>query len=82
MYSNEMSCFFSMKDYSEMITKYSFSGEQLGQFEPNRAQSILRLREFKFVQMNGHAPLRGDYSKIEKICYLLLRNCWTSFNDT
>ena len=34
--------------------------EPLGQFQPNLAQSIIRWRKFKFVQMEDHTFSQGE----------------------
>ena len=53
----------------EMITKKTkihwqnlkkISEEPKDQFQPNLAQSILKCREFKFVQIKGQAIFQGE----------------------
>ena len=44
----------------KLFTFSSSSPEPLGQFQPNLAQSILRWRGFKFVQMKGPALFQGE----------------------
>ena len=42
------------------IFTFSSFPEPLGQFQPIVAQSILGWREFKFVQIKGHALFKGE----------------------
>ena len=50
------------------LLTFSSSPEPLNQFQPNIAQSILRLRGFKFVQMKGPTHFaKGDNYDIAKI---------------
>ena len=54
--------------YQCPVLRWDSSSEPLGQFQPNLAQSILGCREFKFVQMKGHALLqRGENSEKVKL---------------
>ena len=68
--------------------KKSFSPEPLGQFQPNLAQSILELRQFKFVQMKGPVLFQGgDNYEIAKIHrwnlkIFFLQNHLANFNQT
>ena len=47
----------------KLLTIYASSPEQLDQFQPNMAQSIVGRREYKNVQIKGHAFQRGDNSE-------------------
>ena len=44
----------------KLFTFSSSSPEPLGKFQSNLAQSILKWRGFKFVQMNGHALIHKE----------------------
>ena len=44
----------------KLFTFSSYSPEPVGQFQPNLAQSILRWRGFKFVQIKGPALFQGE----------------------
>ena len=68
---------------------FSYSSpESLGHLQPNLAKSILRWREFKFVQKKDHALFHvGDNGEMMKIPGTLttfkyfLKNKWTNFNQ-
>ena len=58
----------------KLFTFSSSSPEQLRQFQPNLAQSILRWRGFKILQMKGHALSQsGDNWELIKINWQLLK---------
>ena len=71
----------------KFFTFSSSSREPLGKFQPNLAQSIHGLREFKFVQMKGPALFQGEiitkYLRyiLRKLKNLLLKH-WVNFNQT
>ena len=73
VYSNEGSHPFPKEDnyekwkYIDEILKSS-SPEPLGQFQPNKAESILGWRRFKFVQVKDPTHFQGEIiTKITKI---------------
>ena len=77
--------------YSSVCKLFTFSyssPESLGQLQPNLAKSILRWREFKFVQKKNHALFHvGDNGKMVKIpgtlttFKYLFKTKWTNFNQ-
>ena len=88
-----MPCPISRRNYHEIAKKQwrnlknLLFKNQIGQFQPNLAQSILMWRGFKFVQMKGHALFQEEiiiklWKHIDKFKKSSLQNHWANFNQT